>query len=81
MTIQEIKGDNISGANELLQKSALILNEFWQNEDRFEPDFEKRFKQLGLELIHAQPRMAPFFNLVNFLSVVYSTCNFEKVGP
>lgn len=60
MNFSEIAGDNLSGAGEILVKACQLIDKELAKGIR--PD-----KESLLQLLHAQPRMATLFNLVNFV--------------
>ncbi len=67
MNLTDIQNDHVSGTDELLKKSALYLKE---TIDQFNIEypldtFINAIQKAGLDLIQAQPRMAPLLNLVN----------------
>ncbi len=67
MNLTDIQNDHVSGADELLNKSAQYLTE---TIDQFNIEcpldtFINAIQKAGLDLIQAQPRMAPLLNLVN----------------
>ncbi len=68
MLLENIKKDHISGADEVLQKTATYFLENCRTSIFASASEAKDFiRRAGLELIQAQPRMAPLFNLVNSL--------------
>ena len=68
MILENLKKDNISGADEILRKAASFLLEKCRTAEFASASEAKDFiRETGLELIQAQPRMAPLFNLVNRL--------------
>jgi len=68
LLLENIKKDNISGADEILRKTASYFMENYRTEKFASVSEAKDFiRRVGLELIQTQPRMAPLFNLVNSL--------------
>jgi translation initiation factor eIF-2B subunit delta len=69
--LEDIRGDNVSGASELSRKAASVFVLF-ASESRAESkeEYFRNLLKLGTELISAQPHMASIFNLVN--SILYS---------
>ena len=67
MQFDEIKNDHTSGAEELLVKSGLWLQQeaLSFSDSESVAQLTDRFRKMGLDLVHAQPRMAPIINLVN----------------
>jgi translation initiation factor 2B subunit (eIF-2B alpha/beta/delta family) len=62
----EIRSDTRSGASEITEKAAAFFITFVENfEGGTEKDFIKAVEAVGVEIIRAQPAMAPLFNLVN----------------
>ncbi len=69
--LEEIRGDNISGASELSRKAASTFVLFAsENEAESGEEYFHALLKLGTELVSAQPHMASIFNLVN--SILYS---------
>jgi ribose 1,5-bisphosphate isomerase len=70
-TLEEIKGDHLSGASEISRKAASAFILFsGQHNARSSREYSQKLLTLGVELVSAQPHMASVFNLVN--SVLYS---------
>jgi len=68
LLLENIKKDNISGADEILRKTASYFLENCRTTNFTSASEAKDFiRRAGLELTRAQPRMAPLFNLVNCL--------------
>lgn len=66
MTIKQIEKDNLSGANEVLQKAGQALHDLIKLQDFSSLTEALEFiKGVGKDLILSQPRMASLFNLVN----------------
>lgn len=68
MLLEILKNDHISGADEILRKAASYLLGNCRTATFASVSEAKDFiRRAGLELIQAQPRMAPLYNLVNRL--------------
>ncbi|MBN2413213.1 hypothetical protein JXQ31_16130 [candidate division KSB1 bacterium] len=68
MLLEILKKDNVAGADELLRKTASYFLENCRTANfAFASETKDFIRRAGLELIQAQPRMAPLFNLVNNL--------------
>lgn len=75
--LQEIRGDNVSGASELSRKAASVFVLFTsQSTADSKEEYLRDLLDLGADLISAQPHMASIFNLVN--SILNST---EELSP
>jgi len=69
--LEEIRGDNVSGASELSRKAASTFVLFAsQSGAESGEEYFLHLLKLGAELISAQPHMASIFNLAN--SILYS---------
>ena len=69
--LEEIRDDHVSGASELSRKAASVFVLFSaQHQAKSNEEYYQKLLTLGIELISAQPHMAPIFNLVN--SILYS---------
>ena len=69
--LEEIRGDNVSGASELSRTAASVFVLFASDsEAKSGEEYFSDLLKLGIELISAQPHMASIFNLVN--SILYS---------
>lgn len=69
--LEDIRGDNVSGASELSRKAASTFVLFAsESRAKSEEEYFRNLLKLGTELISAQPHMASIFNLVN--SILYS---------
>jgi len=69
--LKEIREDHVSGASELSRKAASVFILFsTQHQTKSNEEYYQKLLTLGIELISAQPHMAPIFNLVN--SILYS---------
>ncbi len=75
--LEDIRGDNVSGASELSRKAASTFVLFASESDaKSKEEYFRNLLKLGAELISAQPHMASIFNLVN--SILYSV---EELSP
>jgi len=64
--LRQIRDDNRSGASEITERAAECLTTFVEAfEGQARRDFIAELSGIGLEVIRAQPAMAPLFNLVN----------------
>ena len=75
--LEEIRGDNVSGASELSRKAASVFILFIsQSTAESKEEYFRDLLNLGADLISAQPHMASIFNLVN--SILYLV---EELSP
>ena len=66
--LQDIKNNNFSGASELMSMGIECLMAFSEDcEVEDTQEFYDSMINLGKQLIHAQPSMAPLFNAVNMV--------------
>ena len=69
--LEEIRGDNVSGASELSRKAASVFVLFASKSGaESKEEYFRDLLKLGADLVSAQPHMASVFNLVN--SILYA---------
>ena len=66
--LADLRNDNTSGANELIDQALEIIKIFLDSEKDEKIDLKDRFIKLSKEIMDSKPSMAPLINIIGFLT-------------
>ncbi|HEY0090288.1 MAG TPA: hypothetical protein VGB37_15675 [Candidatus Lokiarchaeia archaeon] len=77
--LADLRNDNTSGANELIDQAIQIIKIFLNSEKDEKVDLKDRFIKLSREIMDSKPSIAPLINTIGFLTHDLISYNKENI--